>query len=75
MNQFGDLFKIEQDYIQTGDGWFGDEDNDFSNKTKSIILLIKKYQYVLKRKEITISTYYVMILVLMMMMKRKIIVN
>ena len=71
MNQFGDLFKLEQDYIQTGDSWLGDEEDDFNKKTTSYYTIDQGIKVCVKRKEITIFTYYVMILVLMMMTKRK----
>ena len=57
MNQFGDLFKLEQDYIQTGDGWFGDDD-DFGNKTKSYYTIDQEIPVCVKRE----GDYYINIL-------------
>ena len=58
MNQFGDLFKTEQDYIQTGEDGFGDEDNDFSNKTKSYYTIDQEIPVCVKKE----GDYYIHIL-------------
>jgi hypothetical protein len=57
MKSFEDLFKLEQDYVQSGDGWFG-ESEEFSKRTKSYYTIDQEIPVCVK----TEGKYYINIL-------------